>query len=288
MHNILVTGANGQLGSEIRELSSDYENNCFFTDRNELDISNLEAVKNYVDKNSIDVIINCAAYTAVDKAEDDESNADAVNNVAVKYLSQVSKDRNIKLIHISTDYVYDGKNYKPYTEDDIVNPNSVYGKTKLAGEKAMQDINPSNSIIIRTSWVYSSFGANFVKTMLRLGKEKEQLGVIFDQVGTPTYAKDLAKAILEIIPNISNEKIEIYNYSNEGVLSWYDFAKEIMRMAKLDCKINPIETKEYPTPATRPHFSLLNKSKIKQTFNITIPYWKNSLDECLKIMGERK
>ncbi|QFR48650.1 dTDP-4-dehydrorhamnose reductase [Sulfurimonas lithotrophica] len=288
MHNILVTGANGQLGSEIRELSSDYENNCFFTDRNELDISNLEAVKNYVDKNSIDVIINCAAYTAVDKAEDDESNADAVNNVAVKYLSQVSKDRNIKLIHISTDYVYDGKNYKPYTEDDIVNPNSVYGKTKLAGEKAMQDINPSNSIIIRTSWVYSSFGANFVKTMLRLGKEKEQLGVIFDQVGTPTYAKDLAKAILEIIPNISNEKVEIYNYSNEGVLSWYDFAKEIMRMAKLDCKINPIETKEYPTPATRPHFSLLNKSKIKQTFNITIPYWKDSLDECLKIMGERK
>lgn len=288
MHNILVTGANGQLGSEIRELSSDYENNCFFTDRNELDISNLEAVKNYVDKNSIDVIINCAAYTAVDKAEDDESNADAVNNVAVKYLSQVSKDRNIKLIHISTDYVYDGKNYKPYTEDDIVNPNSVYGKTKLAGEKAMQDINPSNSIIIRTSWVYSSFGANFVKTMLRLGKEKEQLGVIFDQVGTPTYAKDLAKAILEIIPNISNEKIEIYNYSNEGVLSWYDFAKEIMRMAKLDCKINPIETKEYPTPATRPHFSLLNKSKMKQTFNITIPYWKDSLDECLKIMGERK
>ena len=152
----------------------------------------------------------------------------------------------------------------------------------------MRDINPKNSIIIRTSWVYSSFGNNFVKTMLRLGKEKESLGVIFDQVGTPTYAKDLAKAILDIVPQINNDKVEIYNYSNEGVLSWYDFAKEIMKMAKLDCKINPIETFQYPTPAIRPHFSLLNKSKIKSTFNIEIPYWKDSLDECLKIMGERK
>ncbi len=285
---ILVTGANGQLGSEIIELSSEYENNYFFTDRAGLDISDEEDVKNYIVENSINVIINCAAYTAVDKAEDDKTNADIINHLAVKNLAKISKNNDIKLIHISTDYVFDGKNYKPYTEDDSVNPNSVYGTTKLAGEKAMQVVNPKNSIIIRTSWVYSSFGANFVKTMLRLGKERDELGVIFDQVGTPTYARDLAKTILEILPNISNEKVEIYNYSNEGVLSWYDFAKEIMRMAKLTCKVNPIETKEYPTPAKRPHFSLLNKSKIKKEFNIEIPYWKDSLDECLKILGERK
>jgi dTDP-4-dehydrorhamnose reductase len=184
--------------------------------------------------------------------------------------------------------VFDGKNFKPYTEEDKVSPNSIYGKTKLDGENAMLDINPKDSIIIRTSWVYSSFGTNFVKTMIRLGKEKDELGVIFDQVGTPTYAKDLAKTILDILPKIDNEKVEIYNYSNEGVLSWYDFAKEIMKMAKLDCKINPIETYEYLTPASRPHFSLLNKSKIKKKFNITIPYYKDSLDECLKKMGERK
>jgi len=287
MHNVLVTGSNGQLGSEIIELSSEFENNYFFTDRVRLDISDEDAVKNYIAENSIDVIINCAAYTAVDKAEDDKDNADAINHLAVKYLAQISQDNNIKLIHVSTDYVFDGKNYKPYTEDDTVNPNSVYGATKLAGEKAMQDINPNNSIIIRTSWVYSSYGANFVKTMLRLGKEKDQLGVIFDQVGTPTYARDLAKTILELLPKINNEEVEIYNYSNEGVLSWYDFAKEIMRMARLECKVNPIETKEYPTPASRPHFSLLNKSKIKNQFKIEIPYWKDSLDECLKTMGER-
>jgi len=193
-----------------------------------------------------------------------------------------------KFWHVSTDYVFDGQNYKPYSEDDATNPNGVYGRTKLDGEKAMQEINPANSIIIRTSWVYSSYGANFVKTMLRLGKEKESLGVIFDQIGTPTYARDLAKAILEIIPKINNDKVEIYNYSNEGVLSWCDFAKETMCMAKLNCIINPIETKEYPTPATRPHCSLLNKSKIKREFNLTIPYWKDSLDECLTKMGEKK
>ncbi|MCW8839083.1 MAG: dTDP-4-dehydrorhamnose reductase, partial [Thiovulaceae bacterium] len=207
--------------------------------------------------------------------------------VAVKNLSEIAKEKNINLIHISTDYVFDGKNYKPYTEDDIVNPNSVYGKTKLDGENAMLEINPSNSIIIRTSWVYSTYGANFVKTMLRLGKDKDELGVIFDQVGTPTYARDLARIILEILPKIDNDQVEVYHFSNEGVLSWYDFAKEIMRMAKLECKINPIETKEYPTPATRPHYSLLNKSKIKNTFKIDVPYWKDSLDKCLRKMGER-
>lgn len=288
MLNVLVTGSNGQLGNEIKELSKNYSYNFFFTDRNNIDITSKDNIKAFCQTNNINVIINCAAYTAVDKAESDETNADLINRKAVKKLALVSKDLNIKLIHISTDYVFDGKNFKPYIEEFQTNPQGIYGKTKLDGENEMRDINPKNSIIIRTSWIYSSFGNNFVKTMLRLGREKETLGVIFDQVGTPTYAKDLAKVILDIIPQISNEKVEIYNYSNEGVLSWYDFAKEIMRMAKLNCKINPIETFQYPTPAKRPHFSLLNKSKIKDKFNIEIPYWKDSLDECLKLMGERK
>ena len=322
MLNILVTGSNGQLGSEIRELSTKYPYNFFFTDRTTLDITNPHAITEFIEKNNINTIINCAAYTAVDKAESDTETADKINHLAVKNLAQISKEKNIKLIHISTDYVFDGKAHMPYKEDDQVNPNGVYGKTKLDGEKAMQEINPANSIIIRTSWVYSSFGANFVKTMLRLGKEKESLGVIFDQVGTPTYARDLAKAILEILPKLGETKVthpksgsfgcaasaapsdvdevkgeaeathprevQIYNYSNEGVLSWYDFAKEIMHMSKSTCQVNPIETKDYPTPATRPHYSLLNKSKIKKEFGIIIPYWKDSLDECLKKMGERK
>ncbi len=287
-YNILVTGSNGQLGSEIKAISSNYSYNFFFTDRNNIDITSKDNIKEFCKTNNINVIINCAAYTTVDKAESDEINADLINRKAVKKLALVSKELNIKLIHISTDYVFDGRNFKPYCEEFQTNPQGIYGKTKLNGENEMRDINPKNSIIIRTSWVYSSFGNNFVKTMLWLGREKESLGVIFDQVGTPTYARDLAKVILDIIPQIQNEKVEIYNYSNEGVLSWYDFAKEIMRMAKLNCKINPIETFQYPTPAKRPYFSLLNKSKIKSTFNIEIPYWKDSLDECLKLIGERK
>jgi dTDP-4-dehydrorhamnose reductase len=288
IYNILVTGSMGQLGSEIKAISSDYSYNFFFTDRNNIDITNKDNIKEYCQTNNINVIINCAAYTAVDKAETDIENADLVNRKAVKKLSIVAKELNIKLIHISTDYVFDGKNFKPYVEEYQTNPQSVYGKTKLDGENEIININPLNSIIIRTSWVYSYYGNNFVKTMLRLGKEKEELGVIFDQVGTPTYAKDLAKTILDIIPQIENSKVEIYNYSNEGVLSWYDFAKEIMKMAKLNCKIKAIETYQYPTPAKRPHFSLLNKSKIKQKFNIEIPYWKDGLDDCLKRLGERR
>ena len=288
MANILVTGANGQVGSELQSLSGTYEDNFYFTDRDSLDITDKEAVERFIVENAIDTIINTAAYTAVDNAENDKENADRVNHLAVKYLAEIAKSNNIKLVHISTDYVFDGKNYRPYTEEDITNPNGVYGATKLAGEKAMLAINPVHSIIIRTSWVYSSFGANFVKTMLRLGKERDSLGVIFDQVGTPTYARDMAQAILDILPEIKNEQVEVYHYSNEGVLSWYDFAKEIMNMAKIECEINPIETKEYPTPATRPHYSLLNKSKVKKAFGITIPYWKDSLDACLKILGERK
>ena len=278
----------GQLGSEIKELSSNYNYNFFFTTRDDIDITSKDSIKEFCQTNSINVIINCAAYTAVDKAQSDIENADLVNRKAVKKLSIVAKELDIKLIHISTDYVFDGKNFKPYVEEFQTNPQSVYGKTKLDGENEIRDINPLNSIIIRTSWVYSYYGNNFVKTMLRLGKEKEELGVIFDQVGTPTYAKDLAITILDIIPQIENSKVEIYNYSNEGVLSWYDFAKEIMKMAKLNCKINPIETYQYPTPAKRPHFSLLNKSKIKSKFNLEIPYWKDGLDDCLKRLGERR
>ena len=288
MPNILVTGTNGQLGSEIKALSLNYSYNFFFTNRTNIDITNKEDIRNFCQKNNINVIINCAAYTAVDKSETDEINADLINRKAVKKLSIVAKELNIKLIHISTDYVFDGKNFKPYCEEFQTNPQSIYGKTKLDGENEMRDINPINSIIIRTSWVYSFYGNNFVKTMLRLGKEKEELGVIFDQIGTPTYAKDLAKIILDIIPNVNNNKVEILNFSNEGVLSWYDFAKEIMKMAKLNCKINPIETYQYPTPAKRPHFSLLNKSKIKSRFNIEISYWKDSLDDCLRRLGERR
>ena len=283
-----MTGSNGQLGNELKVLSKGYAYNFFFTDRTTFDITCKESIESYCQTNNISVIINCAAYTAVDKAEEEFDFADAVNRKAVKKLSLVARELNIKLIHISTDYVFDGKNFKPYCEEFQTNPQGVYGKTKLDGEIEMININPKNSIIIRTSWVYSSFGNNFVKTMLRLGKEKESLGVIFDQVGTPTYAQDLAHAILEMLPKIENKKVEIYHYSNEGVLSWYDFAKEIMRMAKIDCTINPIETCQYPTPAKRPHYSLLNKAKIKKEFGIEIPYWKDSLSICLKKLGERK
>jgi len=288
IYNVLVTGSSGQVGNEIKAISSDYSYNFFFTDRNNIDITSKDSIKEFCKTNNINVIINCAAYTAVDKAQTDEINADLINRKAVKKLALVSQELNIKLIHISTDYVFDGKNFKPYCEEFQTNPQSIYGKTKLDGENEMRDINPKNSIIIRTSWVYSYYGNNFVKTMLRLGKEKEELGVIFDQVGTPTYAKHLATTILDILPKIENSKVEIYNYSNEGVLSWYDFAKEIMKMAKLNCKVKAIETYQYPTPAKRPHFSLLNKNKIKTTFNIEIPYWKDGLDDCLRRLGERK
>ena len=288
MLNILVTGSNGQLGSEIETISSDYNYNFVFTNKNILNITDKQSIIACIEKNNIDVIVNCAAYTAVDRAETEQKLANQINYLAVQYLSEISKEKNIKLIHISTDYVFDGTNFKPYNESDHVNPNSIYGQSKLKGERVLQEINPSHSIIIRTSWVYSKFGVNFVKTMLKLGNERENLSVVCDQIGTPTYARDLAKTILDIIPKLSNSEVEIYNYSNEGVLSWYDFAKEIMTMAKINCFINPIETKEYPTPAKRPHYSLLNKAKIKKQFNIEIPYWKDSLEHCLKDMKEKK
>ena len=286
MGKVLVTGAAGQLGSEIREIAP--AEGYIFADRSVLDISDKEVMALFIDLNDIDTIINCAAYTAVDKAEEDVENADLINHIAIKNMAEIAREKGLKLVHVSTDYVFDGKNYKPYTEEDSPNPTGIYGKTKLAGEEAMMKIAPRNSIIIRTSWVYSSFGNNFVKTMLRLGKERDELGVIYDQIGTPTYAADLAAAILEILPKIDNPKPEIYHYSNEGAISWYDFAKEIMKMAKLSCQINPIETWQYPTPAKRPHYSLLNKAKIKKDFDVTIPYWKDSLSACLTKLGERK
>ncbi len=288
MSKILVTGAKGQLGCEIEELSKNYHDSFLFADKTTLDISEKETAELLITENEIDTIINCAAYTAVDKAESDEENAYKINHIGVENLAKIAKKRDIKLIHISTDYVFDGRHYKPYQPTDTTNPNGIYGKSKRAGEEAIMMIAPKDTLIIRTSWVYSSYQANFVKTMLHLGKTKEQLTVIDDQVGTPTYARDLAKAILDILPQLHNNQPKIYHYTNEGVLSWYDFAKEIMRMAKRDCKIVPIATKDYPTPATRPHYSLLDKSDIKNDFDIEIPYWKDSLDDCLTKMGERR
>lgn len=287
--NILVTGAYGQLGQEVEKASKEKSNwNFIFTDRDNLDITDYEAVKSYCDKYDIDAIINCAAYTAVDRAESEEEAADKVNREATANLSKEAKRRDAKLIHISTDYVFDGKNYRPYREDDPTAPASAYGRTKLAGEKEMMDISPKNSIIIRTSWVYSSYGANFVKTMLRLSKERDSLGVIFDQIGTPTYAADLANAILDILPLIENDSVEIYHYSNEGVCSWYDFAIAIFQESEIELKVSPILTEAYPTPAKRPHYSILDKSKIKRDFGIEIPYWRESLKRCLSILKERE
>ncbi|AJI54844.1 dTDP-4-dehydrorhamnose reductase [Francisella philomiragia] len=298
---VLVTGSNGQLGSELKELVSnsklEIQNYTFiFMDSKSLDITDHQAVERFVVEHDIEAIINCAAYTAVDKAESDIEMADKINHLAVATIAELAKKYSIKLIHISTDYVFNGESFRPYIESDKANPQSIYGATKLAGEEVIQRINPKDSIIIRTSWVYSSYGNNFVKTMLRLGREKDTLGVIYDQVGTPTYAKDLAKAILDILSQVDsrvkhendNEVVEIYNYSNEGVTSWYDFAKEIMSIAKIECQVNPIETVDYPTPAKRPHYSLLNKKKIKQDFGLSIPYWKNSLQDCIyRILNDR-
>ncbi|MDO3693461.1 dTDP-4-dehydrorhamnose reductase [Wenyingzhuangia sp. chi5] len=283
MNNILVTGASGQLGSEVQELSKEYpQYDFFFTDVADLDITDLEKVREYCNTNQIKTIINCAAYTAVDKAEEQTDVCNAVNHIATINLSTVAKELNIKLIHTSTDYVFNGKNHVPFKEDDITAPINVYGKTKLLGEQAMIEINPTNSIIVRTSWVYSTYGNNFVKTMLKLAETREQLTIIADQVGSPTYAYDLAKTILEILPKINNDHVEVYHYSNEGICSWYDFAFEIFHQTNTKCKVLPIETKDYPTAAERPQYSVMNKSKIKKTFDIEIPHWKTSLSNCLK------
>lgn len=291
---VLVTGAQGQLGKSIQAIQSDYPQfNFVYTDIEELDLSSQEEIQNYLANNHFDVIINCAAYTAVDRAESEPEQADQINHQAVKTLAEIAKQQNSTLIHISTDYVFNGESFKPYTELDQTDPKSVYGATKLKGEQAFLNVNPYGCII-RTSWVYSEYGNNFVKTMLRLGKERDELGVIFDQVGTPTYAADLANSILTMLFTdpcevaLNSESIEdkIYHFSNEGVCSWYDFAKTIFELSQIECFVNAIETKDYPTPAKRPNYSVMNKQKIKQTFSLPIPYWKDSLKTCLKNIQE--
>jgi dTDP-4-dehydrorhamnose reductase len=283
---VLITGSNGQLGSEIKELAANYKKLDFiFKDLPELDICNFEALQAFIIDYNINIVINCAAYTAVDKAEEDAEIAKKVNSNGVLNLVNALETIDGKLIHISTDYVFDGNHFLPYKESDPVSPIGVYGETKRAGELAALN-SAIDAIVIRTSWLYSSYGNNFVKTMLRLGNEKENLGVIFDQVGTPTYARDLAKTCLEILTAVNSAKISnngnLYHYSNEGVASWYDFAISIMELGRQNCKVNPIQTKDYLTLAKRPQYSVLNKSKIKTDFKIEIPYWRDSLKDCIE------
>lgn len=284
---VLVTGSNGQLGSELRKLTKDLVGFEFlYTDLPELNITNSKELNNYISFHKPNFVINCAAYTAVDKAESEKELAIQINATAVRYLVEACEKAHAYFIHISTDYVFDGTNFMPYKESDVVRPQSVYGHSKLQGEQYALSYN--KSMIIRTSWLYSIYGNNFVKTMLRLGKEKAELGVVFDQVGTPTNAADLAACILSIVSKVSNKSLSFvagkYHYSNEGVCSWYDFAAEIMQIGERTCKVLPIETKDYPTPARRPHYSVLNKSKIKQTYQIEIPHWKESLKTCMNIL----
>ncbi len=289
--NILVTGACGQLGNEMQLQSQQHpEHQWFFTDVvsvdsgipavTSLDITDLDAIEAFVADNAIDIIVNCAAFTAVDRAESEPERALLLNATAPGYLAAAIEQRGGQLIQISTDYVFDGTSHTPYTEESSTCPTSVYGRTKLAGEEAVMSANAS-AMIIRTAWLYSRFGNNFVKTMLRLGREKSELGVIFDQIGTPTYARDLAAAIMKAID--SGIVPGIYHFSNEGVISWYDFTKAIHRLAGITtCKVRPLHTAEYPTPATRPHYSVLDKTKIKQTYSIEVPYWLDSLEACIK------
>lgn len=279
-NNILVTGANGQLGQTIRALSKNLSYNFFFTSKKDLDICNYSNLELFCKVNNINFIINCAAYTNVDNAEDDESNANNINALAVKNLAYIAKALEIKLIHISTDYVFDGLGCKPYKEIDNTNPLSVYGNSKLKGEHNIIKINPKNSIIIRTSWMYSEFGNNFVKTIINKAMEKQDLNVVFDQTGTPTYSLDLARAIFTLLPKIKNDETEIFHYSNEGVTSWYDIAILICKQIQSSSSITPTTSLEFSQKANRPHYSVLNKTKIKKLYNVSIPYWQDSLLTC--------
>lgn len=281
---ILVTGSNGQLGWEIQKLAKLWNQYQFlFATKEDLDITNPNSLENFLEKLeepiSLKGIINAAAYTAVDKAESEPELAMEVNGIAPGYLAKKAKEYRCKFIHISTDFVFDGTKSKPYTEEDIKNPISIYGKTKSEGEENAIKVN-QNTIIIRTSWVYSEHGKNFVKTILKLANERKELNIIYDQIGTPTWARDLAEVCLQIV---DTDKIQygIYNYSNQGVASWYDFAHAILDMSSIKCKINPIPTEKYPTPAKRPHYSVLSKEKIQNELNLTIPYWRDSLRNCI-------
>ncbi len=274
MAKILVTGSNGQLGSELRAIESNYPQYSFtFTDIEELDLTKKDEVIGFLEENKIDVCINCAAYTAVDKAEDEQELALLINKDAVENLAKACENVNARLIHISTDYVFDGTNHKPYEETDQPIPNSFYGLSKLKGEQTLVD-NIDDFVIIRTSWLYSTFGNNFVKTMIRLGGDRDELGVVVDQIGTPTYAADLANAIMA---TVESDKTGIYHYSNQGAISWYDFTKAIMEIKHIDCKVNAIESKDFPAKANRPFYSVMNKAKIAKDFNIEVPYWLDSL-----------
>jgi dTDP-4-dehydrorhamnose reductase len=286
---ILITGSNGQMGNEFRVLSSNSpEYDFIFTDIEELDITDPGALSLFLSENRPDILINCAAYTAVDKAEQEPEKAHLINTVAPRNLVFACNAAGCLLIHISTDYIFDGHSFRPYTEEDTPSPSGVYATTKYHGEHEVIE-NASNALIFRTSWLYSSFGNNFVKTIMKYAAERGKLNVVFDQVGTPTYAHDLSSAILQIIPQLQDHSgVDIFHYSNEGVTCWYDFAIEITRIASIACEITPIETREYPTPAPRPFYSVLNKAKIKNRFGITIPYWKVSLEECIGIIKSKQ
>lgn len=287
--NILVTGANGQLGHEMQRVAKSSNHNYIFTDvadgYEKLDITNIEDIRNIVKNNNVDIIVNCAAYTNVDKAESDYDTANLINNTAAGNLATAMKEAGGTLIHISTDYVFQGDRNTPCQEDWATNPLGVYGKTKLAGEAAIATTG-CNSIIIRTAWLYSQWGKNFVKTMQSLTATHDTLKVVFDQVGTPTFAGDLADVIAHIINTDQTDKTGIYHFSNEGVCSWYDFAKLICKLSGNTCDINPCYSEEFPSPVKRPHFSVLDKKKIKETFGIKVPYWTDSLEVCIKQLAE--
>lgn len=278
--NILVTGANGQLGNEMRRISAGSRDHYIFTDVAELDITDASAVSDMVKGNDVEVIVNCAAYTNVDKAEDDEATADLLNNVAVRNLAEAAAAADALLIHVSTDYVFSGNGCTPYTEDSPVEPLGAYGRTKLAGEKSLA-ASGCRYMIFRTAWLYSPFGKNFVKTMRKLTAEKDTLNVVFDQVGTPTYAGDLAALICKVISERMTDRQGIYHFSDEGVCSWYDFAVEICSLSGNVCDIRPCHSDEFPSRVKRPHFSVLDKTLVKNTFGISIPYWKDSLKKCI-------
>ena len=287
---ILVTGKNGQLGRSLHKLVSEkkYDNEFIFVGREELNLSSESNINHYFDSNDkFDIIINCAAYTQVDKAEQEAELANQINHLALKQLAIIANKQQARLIFISTDYVFDGEVNKPYTETDPPNPINVYGRTKFAGEKALQTVMPMNALIIRSSWVYSEYGNNFVSTMLRLGRERDELSVVNDQMGSPTYAADLADAILEIIKHNKfkdlGQTTQIYHYSNEGEISWYEFAKEIFKIEKIECEVNPVSSQQYPTPAKRPKNTIMNKDKIAETFSVHTPNWRESLKKYLSI-----
>jgi len=283
---ILVTGSNGQLGNELRVLSSTSPgSNFIFTDVAELDITNEPAVSAFFAETKPGAVINCAAYTAVDKAEQEPVKAELINAVAVGILARVAARHDAVLVQISTDYVFDGHNYQPYREEDATNPLSAYALSKYHGETEMLKY-ARCGYLVRTSWLYSTFGLNFVKTMMKYGRERGILNVVCDQIGSPTYARDLAAALLVMLNSGKRpEGVAIYHYSNEGVTSWYDFAKAIIQFAGINCTINPIETKDYPLPAIRPCYSVFNKTKIKQDFNLEIPYWRDSLGKCMELIN---